>query len=400
MFNTPSKRRGRGSLSNASGRYETLKRVDIDDGWRPLEHIGMPSADNAGEPAAQESKPNTDAEWHKAYEESAGTLKTQWREDRARSIITRNQSPDVHFDRSVNPYRGCEHGCAYCFARPTHAWLGHSAGLDFERLLYAKLDAATLLRQELAKPGYQCKPLAVGVNTDAYQPLERKLGLTRQVLEVLLAAKHPLYLITKSALIERDIDLLTELASHKLVTVSISLTTLDNELSHRLEPRASAPHRRLRTVQRLANAGIPVRASVSPIIPALNEHELDAIVQAAADAGATAANAIVLRLPHELAQLFPEWLETHYPLKKERVLKAIRSLRAGKLNNSDFNSRFSGVGPRAELLRQRFELACRRAGLSTGRDVFAVDTTQFVAPVVAPRMSQPEAGSDVQLPLF
>ena len=384
MFDTPSKRRGRGSQSNVSGRFETLKRVDIDDGWRPLNF-------------ADASDSRTDSlEWFTSYEESPGALRTQWREDRARTIITRNQSPDVHFEQSVNPYRGCEHGCAYCFARPSHAYLGHSAGLDFERLLYAKLDAALLLKQELAAPGYQCKPIAVGVNTDAYQPLERKLGLTRQVLEVLLAAKHPLYLITKSALVERDIDLLSELARDKLVTVSISVTTLDNELSHRLEPRAAAPHRRLRTMRRLADAGVPVRASVSPIIPALNEHELDAIVQAAADAGATAANAIVLRLPHELAQLFPEWLDTHYPLKKERVLKAIRSLRAGKLNDSGFNSRFAGVGPRAELLRQRFELACRRAGVLTGQGVFAVDTTQFIAPPV-PATNQADKA---QLALF
>ena len=375
MFDTPVRRRGRGSQSNGSGRFETFKRIDIDDGWRPVEFLGASSASLAEQQQAQE-----EFEPENCYQESAAAQKTQWREDRAKTVITENQSPDVHFDRSVNPYRGCEHGCAYCFARPTHAWLGHSAGLDFERLLYAKLNAAYLLEREFARPGYRCKPIAVGVNTDAYQPLERKLGITRQILEVFLATKHPLYLITKSALIERDIDLLSQLSDLGLVTVSISLTSLDNELSHRLEPRAAAPHRRLRIIQRLAAAGIPVRASVSPIIPALNEHELDAIVQAAANAGATAANAIVLRLPHELAQLFPEWLDAHYPLKKARVLKAIRSLRGGKLNNSDFNSRFVGEGPRAELLRQRFELACRRAGLDTGRQVFTVDTTQFIAP--------------------
>ena len=391
MFNIPARRRGRGSQSNNSGRFETLKRFDIDDGWRPVELWSAPSITaNDNEPTQEE------LEQHNNYQESSAGLRTQWLEDRAKRIITENQSPDVHFDRSVNPYRGCEHGCAYCFARPTHAWLGHSAGLDFERILYAKLNAATLLRRELAKPGYCCKPIAVGVNTDAYQPLERTLEITRQVLAVLLETRHPLYMITKSALIERDIDLLSALSEMGLVTVSISLTTLDNELSRRLEPRAAAPHRRLRTIERLAAAGIPVRASVSPIIPALNEHELEAIIQSAANAGATAANAIVLRLPHELAQLFPEWLEEFYPLKKARVLKAIRSLRSGKLNNSDFSSRFIGEGPRAQLLRQRFEVACRRAGLATGREVFAVDTTQFIAP------RQVEAGQldNSQLSLF
>lgn len=323
-------------------------------------------------------------------------MRTQWREDRAKSIITSNRSPDVHFDQSINPYRGCEHGCSYCFARPSHTYLGHSAGLDFERLLYAKLDAATLLRRELSNPHYQCKPLALGVNTDAYQPLERRLGITRQLLEILLETEHPVYLITKSALIERDIDLLSQLADRQLVTVSISITTLDNELSRRLEPRAAAPHRRLRTVRALADAGIPVRASVSPVIPALNEHEMEAIIEAAAEAGATGANAIVLRLPHELSQLFPEWLDAHYPLKKDRVLKAIRSLRDGNLNDSDFKSRFSGQGPRADIIRQRFESACRRHGLATGQSVFNTDTTRFRRP--QPPVVQPHNGP--QIPLF
>jgi DNA repair photolyase len=252
-----------------------------------------------------------------------------------------------------------------------------------------------LLRRELANPRYRCKPIAIGVNTDAYQPLEKKLGITRQILEVLLETQHPLSMITKSSLIERDIDLLAQLAAMKLVTVSISITSLDNDLSHRLEPRAAAPHRRLRTIRTLVDAGIPVRASVSPVIPALNEHELDAIIEAAADAGASGANAIVLRLPHELAQLFPEWLDAHYPLKKERILKAIRSLRGGRLNNSDFNSRFIGEGPRAQLLRQRFELACRRHGLATGRDVFDVDTTRFTPPVLA--VTERAAGPQLSL---
>ncbi|NND89737.1 MAG: PA0069 family radical SAM protein [Granulosicoccus sp.] len=379
MFELPKKRRGRGAQSNRSGRFETLHKLDVDDGWHPL------SSDQADSSTATDS-----------YGESVSSLRTQWREDRARHVITTNQSPDVPFDRSVNPYRGCEHGCAYCFARPSHTYLGHSAGLDFERLLYAKVDAAALLHKELGNPLYQCRPIAIGVNTDAYQPLEKRLRITRKILEVLLAAEHPVYLITKSSLIERDIDLLQQLAASNLVIVAISITSMDNELSHRLEPRAAAPHRRLRIVRTLSEAGIPVRVSVSPVIPALNEHEIDEIIAASACAGAGGANAILLRLPHELAQLFPEWLEAHYPLKKARVLKAIRSVRAGKLNDSHFTSRFTGQGPRADLIRQRFELACRRHGLSCGRELLALDTTRFRAP----NPSGCTSTRDRQIPLF
>lgn len=392
MFDTPYKRRGRGAQSNRSGRFESRQRVDVDDGWQVM---ASPVSGSCNSRDIQATV-NLDDPLSGSDSEAPSTLRTQWRQDKARTVITRNQSPDVHFDQSINPYRGCEHGCAYCFARPSHTYLGHSAGLDFERMLYAKLDAARLLRRELARPRYQCKPIAIGVNTDAYQPLERQLGITRQILEVLLESRHPAYLITKSSLIERDLDLLVQMAERKLVTVSISITTLDNTLSHHLEPRAAAPHRRLRTMRTLADAGVPVRASVSPVIPALNEHEMDAIIEASAQAGATGANAIVLRLPHELAQLFPEWLEACYPLKKERVLKAIRSLRSGKLNNSDFASRFSGEGPRAEIIRQRFEMACRRHGLATGRGVFASDTTQFRVP----QQLEEEPAPGQQLPLF
>lgn len=369
MYNTPLKRRGRGAQSNRSGRFEPLQRIDIDDGWQQSSIEGMAA-------------------------ESDLSLRTQWREDKAKRIITANNSPDINFELSINPYRGCEHGCSYCFARPSHTYLGHSAGLDFERLLYAKLNAAVLLRQELANPRYRCVPIAVGVNTDAYQPLEKQLKITRQLLEVFVETQHPVYLITKSSLIERDIDLLQQLASMNLVSVSISITTLDNELSHRLEPRAAAPHRRLRIVRTLAEAGIPVRTFVSPIIPALNEHELDAIVEAAAQAGACGANAIILRLPHELATLFPEWLEEHYPLRKERVLKAIRSMRGGKLNNSDFNTRFVGEGPRAQLIQQRLVKACRRHGICSGREEFSMDTTRFKPPVIT---SLPPDGPQLSL---
>jgi len=336
MHDNPRARRGRGAQSNRSGRFEPLQRIDVSDGWN------LDVAEEA-------------------------SLRTQWREDRAKTIITRNQSPDIHFDRSINPYRGCEHGCVYCFARPSHTFLGHSAGLDFERLLYAKKNAVTLLLRELARPNYRCEPIAVGVNTDAYQPLERKLKITRQILEVLLECRHPVYLITKSALIERDIDLLQEFARLNLLTAAVSLTTLDNKLAHLLEPRAAAPHRRLRTVQRLSDAGIPVRVSMSPIIPALNEPEIDEVMRASAEHGATMATCLLLRLPHELATLFPEWLEEHYPMRKDRVVKAMRMLRGDKvqgnnLNDSSFGTRFVGQGPRSALIQQRFELACKRYG--------------------------------------
>jgi len=349
MRETPQSRRGRGAQSNKAGRYDVLRRCDFNDGWQTVA-------------------------------ESAGDLRTQWRVDNARSVITRNLSPDIHFDRSINPYRGCEHGCVYCFARPSHTFLGHSAGLDFERLLYAKCDAAHLLQAELARPGYRCEPIAVGVNTDAYQPLERELKITRQILEVLARCRHPVYLITKSSLIERDIDLLAAMARDRLVTVSITITTLDVELARRLEPRATAPQRRLRTLQTLSDAGIPTRVSISPIIPALNESEINELVQRSADAGVAAATALLLRLPHELADLFTEWLEEHYPMRKARVLKAIRSMRASKLNDSEFGRRFIGSGPRAEIIQHRFELACRQAGISSRREVFDLDTTLFCPP--------------------
>jgi len=349
MYTKPIAIKGRGAVSNDSGRYETHTIHAIDDGWH---------ADESLDPSP---------------------VRTEWRDDKSKTVITRNRSPDIHFDRSVNPYRGCEHGCVYCFARPTHTWLGHSAGLDFETRLYAKRDAAKLLKVELAKPAYRCEPIALGVNTDAYQPLERKLNITRQVLQVLHDTKHPAYLITKSSLIERDIDLLASMAEQQLVSVCVSITTLDRTLARKLEPRATSPHRRLQILEKLSNAGIPTRVSVSPIIPALNEEEIDDIVAAAASAGAGAAYAIVLRLPHELQSLFPEWLYQHYPLRAERIIKAIRSMREDKLNNSDFNHRMSGFGPRASIIEQRFRLACKRAGINVGRD-FELDTSQFVAP--------------------
>lgn len=342
--------KGRGAASNRSGRFEPVVRLAVDDGWNV-----SPDEDGDG--------------------------RTRWRDDAARSIITRNDSPDLHFDRSVNPYRGCEHGCIYCFARPTHAWLGHSAGLDFERLLYAKRDAPTLLRQAFGKRGYRAQPIGLGVVTDAYQPLERQLQITRQLLEVFAECRHPVLLITKSSLIERDLDLLTDLAADDLVSVTVTITTLDHDLARRLEPRATAPRRRLRTLQTLASAGIPTRLSLSPLIPALNEHEIDTIVQAAADVGAIEANAIMLRLPHELSGLFQEWLAEHYPDRAARVMKAIRSVRDGNVNGADFGTRMLGTGPRAAIMRQRFELACKRAGILAGRRPVTLATERFTPPM-------------------
>jgi len=373
---TPQKRKGRGALSNAAGRFEVLQRVDFDDGWE------------------------TRSEEQKAQ-------RTHWREDTARTVITRNQSPDIYFDQSINPYRGCEHGCIYCFARPTHTYLGHSAGLDFERILYVKSDAANLLKQELAKSRYRCEPIAVGVNTDAYQPLERKLGITRAVLQVLSDCRHPVFLITKSSLIERDLDLLRELAVDNLVSVSISITTLDTQLARNMEPRATSPARRLRTLETLSSAGIRTRVSVSPVIPALNEHEIEAIVQAAANAGARAASYITLRLPHELSILFPQWLRQHYPDTAERVIKALKDIRGNKLNDAQFGSRMRGFGPRADIIHHRFKLACKRAGLEANRLVsghkqsgeWSLPTDKFVPPEIS--INDPPHGAKLcQLNLF
>ncbi len=367
MIIKPNATKGRGALSNASGRYETHTIHAVEDGWHSyLSPDPTFSPDSTKDP----TKDPTNV---------VQQVRTAWTDDKSKTVLTRNRSPDIHFDRSVNPYRGCEHGCVYCFARPTHTWLGHSAGLDFETRLYAKRDAASLLQAELAKPSYQCEPIALGVNTDAYQPLERKLGVTRQVLQVLHDTNHPAYLITKSSLVERDIDLLASMAEKHLVSVCISITTLNRELARKLEPRATSPHRRLKTLEKLSEAGIPTRVSVSPVIPALNEEEIDDIVAAAANAGAQAAYAILLRLPHELQTLFPEWLYEHYPLRAERIIKAIRSMRENKLNNSEFGHRMSGFGPRASIIQQRFALACKRAGIHIGRD-FELDTSQFVAP--------------------
>ncbi|MGD2112263.1 MAG: PA0069 family radical SAM protein [Gammaproteobacteria bacterium] len=297
--------------------------------------------------------------------------------DHSKTVIAYNQSPDVPFDRSLNPYRGCEHGCIYCFARPTHAYLDCSPGLDFETRLFYKPDAAAVLRGELGERGYRCAPLAIGANTDAYQPVERRLGITRAVLEVLAECRHPCALITKSALIERDIDLLAGLAEHRLVNVMVSVTTLDGGLARRMEPRAAAPQRRLETIRRLHAAGIPVGVLVAPLIPVLTDAGLEEILGAARDAGASAAGYILLRLPHEVKTLFADWLQAHYPLKAAHVMNAVRGTRGGRENDAQFGRRMRGCGAYAELLAGRFRLATRRLGFAGHADL---DCTQFRPP--------------------
>jgi len=300
--------------------------------------------------------------------------------DATRSIIARNDSPDLGFDRSINPYRGCEHGCVYCFARPSHAYLGLSPGLDFESRIFAKPEAAKLLAKELSRPGYQCRPIAIGTNTDAYQPTERRLGIMREILEVLRDFRHPVAIVTKSALIQRDIDILAEMARQNLATVMISVTTLDRDLARRLEPRAATPQRRLDTIHALIAAGIPTGALAAPMIPALNDAELERILEAIRDAGARHAGYVLLRLPHELKSLFREWLETHAPQKAKHVLSLVAETHGGKLYDAQWGRRMTGSGPYAELLRIRFELACKRLGLRHRGGTTRLDTTRFRPP--------------------
>lgn len=346
--------KGRGSTGYLPGRFAVTTPETMDDGWH--------DADTEGDIA---SAPHT--ELH---------------EEVARSVITRNQSPDIPFEQSLNPYRGCEHGCSYCFARPSHAYLDLSPGLDFETKIYAKTNAPEILRKELSKRGYQPSPISLGINTDAYQPAERKLQLTRRLLEVLAETKHPVSLITKNALIERDLDLLAPMARENLVHVYLSITTLDNSLSSRLEPRASAPHSRLKAVRRLSEAGVPVGVMFAPVIPWVNDHELEAVLEAAHDAGATAAGYVLLRLPHEVAPLFRDWLQTHLPDRAAHVISTVQQLRGGKDYDSRFGTRLRGEGVYADLLSRRFALALKRFGFE-GRRHPPFDCTRFVPPRVA-----------------
>ncbi len=347
--------KGRGAVSNAVGRFEPETRFATDDGWS----IG---------------------------DEEAPPLDTRYQRDTAKTVIARNDSPDIPFDRSINPYRGCEHGCIYCFARPTHAYLGLSAGLDFESRIFVKEDAPEVLRAELSKPTYRAKPIkpiALGVNTDAYQPIDRKTELTRRILLVLQEFRHPVTVITKSALVQRDIDILAAMARDHLASAAVSITTLDRSLARTMEPRAATPERRLETIGALAAAGIPTSVMAAPMIPALNDPELDHILEAAHARGADAAGYTMIRLPLELASLFEEWLQNHFPDRARHVMSLIHQSRGGKAYQSEFGTRMHGTGPYAEILRVRFEAACHRLGLNRRREHYRMDCSQFRVPAKA-----------------
>ncbi len=339
--------KGRGATLQIEGRFESVARERVDDGW-----------DRA--------------------EEELPPFRTTVTVEKAKSVIQRQDSPDLPYDYSLNAYRGCEHGCIYCYARPSHAYLNLSPGLDFETKLFAKPDAAKLLSAELAKPSYQCSPIALGSNTDPYQPIEREWKITRQILEVLAECRHPLSIVTKSALIERDLDLLAQLARDDLVQVFISVATLDTELARKMEPRAASPRRRLQAIRRLNDAGVPCGVLVAPVIPFLTDAELENVLQAAHEHGARTAAYTLLRLPYEVKDLFKDWLSTHYPLKAEHVMSRLREMRGGRENDPEFGTRFSGNGLFAQLLAKRFQLACDRIGFN--REESILDTTRFIKP--------------------
>jgi len=341
--------KGRGAASNPEGRFESVRRESVDDGWFPGED------DEPARPA------------------------TTVTEERARSIIARNDSPDIPFEQSINPYRGCEHGCVYCYARPSHGYLNLSPGLDFETKLFAKTNAAERLREALAKHGYRPSPINLGANTDPYQPLERRYRITRALLEVLVEARHPCTIITKSAMVERDLDLLAELARHDLVAVLVSVTSLDNRLAAKLEPRASAPQRRIEAIRRLSEASIPVGVLVSPVIPMVTDVDLEEILARARTAGARQASYAIVRLPHEVADLFREWLALHMPERAEHVMSLVRQMRGGRDNDSGFGTRMRGEGVFAELIARRFKVATRRLGYGGG-EAFALRRDLFRAP--------------------
>jgi DNA repair photolyase len=351
--------KGRGAVSNRVSRYFREERARTADGWDTPEDEDLPP------------------------------LRTTVMRDATRTIIARNESPDIGFDRSINPYRGCEHGCIYCFARPTHAYLGLSPGLDFETKLLMKPDAARLLEQELRKPGYEPAVIAMGTNTDPYQPIEREHRITRGILEVLRDFNHPVGIVTKSALIQRDIDILAPMAEKRLAHAFVSITTLDRDLARKMEPRAATPPRRLETIRVLAAAGIPVGVMAAPMIPALNDHEMETILEAAAVAGASAAGYTALRLPLEIKELFREWLETHVPGRAQHVLERVRDMRGGELYDSSWGKRMKGTGPYAALLKQRFAVARKRLGLERSSERWEFDLTLFKPP--------PQAGDQLTL---
>jgi DNA repair photolyase len=342
--------KGRGAASNPEGRFESIRHHAEDDGWQSA-----------------------------LLDEEAPRPRTEVTEERARSVITRNDSPDIHFTQALNPYRGCEHGCIYCFARPSHSYLNLSPGLDFETKLRAKSNLAEVLRGELARPGYRVEPINIGSNTDPYQPVEKRWRLTRAALELLAECHHPCTLVTKNALVERDLDILAPMARENLVQVFVSVNSLDNRLAAKLEPRASAPHRRLKAIRALSEAGIPVGVLVAPIIPALNDGDMEAVLEQAAAAGARCAGYTVLRLPYELKILFREWLALHVPQRAQHVMSLVQQMNGGRDYDSNFATRMKGQGVFADLLRQRFEIASRRHGFGRAREL-KLDTTRFVPP--------------------
>ncbi|MFC3073825.1 PA0069 family radical SAM protein [Shinella pollutisoli] len=350
------RRRGRGAGLNFSGRFEPVAREAFDDGWQTLEELPP--------------------------------FRTEVQVERPRTIITRNESPDIPFDRSINPYRGCEHGCIYCFARPTHAFMGLSAGIDFEARLFAKPDAPKLLERELSKPGYKPRVIAIGTNTDPYQPVEKEWRIMRQILEVLDAANHPVSIVTKSALILRDIDILARMAARGLAWTGISVTTLDRKLARSMEPRAATPPRRLEAIRALSEAGIPAAIMMAPVIPGLNDHEIERVLDSGKAAGAAEASYVLLRLPLEVSPLFRDWLLRNYPDRYRHVMSLVRSMRGGKDYDAEFGKRMKGAGPYAWQIARRFEMAAKRLELTRTRRNLAVD--QFVPP----------AGGGVQLSLL
>jgi len=343
----PLRARGRAATLNPSGRFESQSRHVFDDGWQTLDELPP--------------------------------FKTEVQAELPKTIISKNDSPDIGFDRSINPYRGCEHGCIYCFARPTHAYMGLSAGLDFETSLFAKPNAAKILEQELAKKSYKPRTIAIGTNTDPYQPIEKQWRIMREILEVLEAANHPVAIVTKSALVTRDIDILSRMAAKGLAKVAISITSLDRKLSRAMEPRAATPGLRLKAMRDLSNAGIPVSVMVAPVIPALNDHEVERILDSAQAAGALEAGFILLRLPREVSPLFRDWLLNHYPDRYRHVMNLLRAMRGGKDYDAKYGKRMRGDGPYAWQIGRRFELACKKQGLNETKR--RLDISQFVRPI-------------------
>ena len=347
---TEKQRRGRGATLNPMGRFDTQDRFLVSDEWESSDHEGE-------------------------------KIQTTVTLENAKSIITKNSSPDLPFDRSINPYRGCEHGCIYCFARPTHSYFNLSPGLDFETKLFAKPNAAELLVKEIRKKNYICKPIALGTNTDPYQPIEKQREITRSILKILAAAQHPFTITTKSDLVLRDLDILAPLAKKNLVSVGISVTSLDHKLSRLMEPRASTPKNRLNAITKLSEAGIPVVAQIAPVIPAINDTELEKIMVSTRDCGAKSAIYLMVRLPHEVSDLFKAWLVEHFPDRAEKVMKLVRSIRDGKENDPNFGSRMRGQGPYADMIERRFVLASKKLGFSKRK--YNLATRHFKTPVVS-----------------